>query len=178
MRAEVALLDRAQVFIQVQRVIRTSLHTCSTTDTSVTVDVDVLLTADGLQRFKEECLGRGWLERTAGSRGLRDTVHGVPIDVLVAGDYPGDGKPKPVRFPDPADLPQPAEGTPVLPLPRLLELKIASGTTAPHRLRDLADVVDLIRCNALPAEYGEQLDESVRTKFTELWQMAQGAAED
>src|SRR3954466_7477895 len=70
----------------------------------VTVDVDVLLTRDGLQRFKDHWLGRGYVEKFPGSRGLRDTEFGVTIDVLLAGGYPGDGLPKPVKFPDPAEV--------------------------------------------------------------------------
>ena len=61
-----------------------------------TVDIDVLLTAGGLARFKDAWLGRGYVERFAGSRGVRDTVAGVPIDFLLAGEYPGDGTPKAV----------------------------------------------------------------------------------
>jgi hypothetical protein len=58
-----------------------------------TVDVDVLLTAEGLSAFKARHLGRGYVEQFSGSRGLRDTEHGVDIDVVLAGSYPGDGKP-------------------------------------------------------------------------------------
>ena len=65
-----------------------------------TVDVDVLITPDGLARFKEAWLGRGYVERFAGSHGVRDAAHGVPIDFLLAG-LPRRRKPKPVRFPDP-----------------------------------------------------------------------------
>jgi len=71
----------------------------------------VLLTPDGLRRFKERWLGRGWLERFPGSKGLRDTEYNVKIDVLLTGDYPGDGKPKPVRFPDPARVAVDLAGT-------------------------------------------------------------------
>src|SRR5277367_3150984 len=39
----------------------------------VTSDVDVLLTADGLSKLKGALLGRGYLEKFAGSKGLRDT---------------------------------------------------------------------------------------------------------
>jgi hypothetical protein len=42
-------------------------------------------------------LGRGYVEKPAGSRSLRDTEAGV--DVVLAGEYPGDGKPKAVAFP-------------------------------------------------------------------------------
>jgi hypothetical protein len=46
----------------------------------------------------------------------------------------------------------------LLPLPRLIELKLASGMTAPHRLKDLADVIEVIRILKLPAELLEELD--------------------
>jgi len=46
-----------------------------------TEDVDILLTPDGLERFKRRWLGRGWVEEFPGSRGLRDAVNGVNGDV-------------------------------------------------------------------------------------------------
>lgn len=45
-----------------------------------TSDVDVLVTADGLARFKRDAIGRGWLDRFPGSRGVRDTERRAPID--------------------------------------------------------------------------------------------------
>jgi hypothetical protein len=140
----------------------------------VTIDVDVLLTAEGLAAFKARHLGRGYVERFPGSRGLRDTENNVDIDVVVAGGYPGDGKPKPVAFPDPTTTAVKGARVALLPLPRLIELKLASGMSAPHRLRDLADVLELIRTIGLPIEAGDDLDPSVRDKFRELWQAAQG----
>jgi len=44
---------------------------------------------------------------------------------------------------------------------------------APHRLKDLADVNELIRVNALPAAYQERLHPYVRERFADLWQAAQ-----
>ena len=61
----------------------------------------------------------------------------------------------------------------LLPLTSLVELKLASGMTAPHRLRDLADVLELIRAARLPATLAEELDPSVREKYRELWPAAQ-----
>ena len=139
-----------------------------------TDNVDILMTPAGLAAFKAEWLGRGWVEKFPGSKGMRDTVHGVKIDVLLTGEYPGDGLPKPIRFPDPAKATQPdSEGTPVLTLALLVELKLASGMTAPHRPRDLADVIQLIRVNKLPLEYAQSLNPYVHAKFAELWQAAQ-----
>ena len=143
-----------------------------------TEDVDVLLTREGLAEFKAKHLGRGYVEKFEGSKGMRDTIHGIGIDVLLSGEYPGDGKPKPVRFPDPASACVKGERVALLPLERLLELKLASGMTAPHRLRDLADALELIRVLGLPEDLGEQLNPYVRQKYTELWRAAKSARDD
>jgi len=122
---------------------------------------------------KRRC-GASWVEKFAGSKGLRDSIHDINIHVLLTGDYPGDGLVKPVCFPEPdvaAELDD--EGIPILTLPHLLQLKLASGMTAPHRPRDLDDVIQLIRANQLPRDYAEQLHPYVRTKFVELWDAAQ-----
>lgn len=137
-----------------------------------TDDVDILLTPEGLERFKSLWLGRGYLEKVAGRRGLRDTENNVGIDVILTGEYPGDGKPKPVRFPDPSTAGR-GDRVRFIPIETLIELKLASGISAPHRLRDLADVLELIRAVGLPADFADRLDESVRPKFVELWQAAQ-----
>jgi hypothetical protein len=144
----------------------------------VTEDVDVLLTAEGLARFKERYLGRGYMERFAGSKGLRDTENSVAIDVVLAGDFPGDGKPKPVSFPDPAACAEQGEKVALVPITMLVELKLASGMTAPHRLKDLADVLELIRARDLPENFVTNLDPFVREKFAELWTAAQTAKDE
>ncbi len=138
-----------------------------------TTDVDVLVRADGLAAFKQAYLGRGYVEKFAGSKGMRDATLGVKIDVLLTGEYPGDGKEKPIAFPDPAAAAVRGERFALLPLASLIELKIASGMTAPHRLRDLADVIELIRIHSLGPGYEQTLDAYVRPKYRELWRAAQ-----
>lgn len=139
----------------------------------LTVDVDLLVTPDGLERFKERWLGRGYVEKFAGSRGVRDSETGVTIDFLVAGEFPGDGLPKSVVFPAPETVAADANGRRVLDLRTLVELKLASGISAADRLQDLADVLALIRANGLAQDFAAQLDASVRDKFGELWRAAQ-----
>jgi len=139
-----------------------------------TEDVDLLLTRESLERLKQRMLGHGYLERFPGSRSLRDTELGVGIHVVIAGDYPGDGKPKPVVFPDPATAAVTDAGIALLPLAKLIELKLASGMTAGHRLKDLADVQELIKAAHLPRDLGDELDPSVSPKYRELWYLAQG----
>jgi hypothetical protein len=139
----------------------------------VTVDVDVLMTREGLQRFKNAWLGRGYVEKFPGSRGMRDTELGVTIDVLVTGGYPGDGQPKPVQFPDPAEVSVRDGALCLIPLAKLVELKLASGISSPQRMKDLTDIFELIRHAKLGSELAEALDPSVRAKYLELWRIAQ-----
>ena len=143
-----------------------------------TEDVDVLVTRQGLDRFKASWLGRGYVNLRPGGKAVKDTVNGVKVDFLIEGDYPGDGKPKPVCFPAPAAAGTEAGRFRVVTLPRLVELKLASGMTAPHRLQDLADVLRLIEVAKLPRELGETLDPFVRAKYLELWATAQHAVDD
>ena len=140
-----------------------------------TADVAVLLTRDSLARFKERWLGRGYVERFPGSRGMRDTRTGVAIDVVIAGDYPGDGKPKSVQFPDPAQTAVRGARVALLPVEKLVELKLASGLTSIHRAKDLADVVELIEHARLPRDLAQAIDASVRDKYLEIWDAVQSA---
>jgi len=63
----------------------------------------------------------------------------------------------------------------ILPLPSLIELKLASGMTAAHRLKDLADVLEVIRAVQLPEDFADNLNSYVREKYMDLWRAAQGS---
>jgi len=139
----------------------------------LTEDVDVLVRREDLARFKRAWLGRGYVEPTPGLKSVRDTVRGVRIDFMLTGDYPIDGAPKPIAFPDPAARTTEADGLRVVDRDALIELKLASGMTAAHRGQDLVDVMELIRARSLPLEHAERLHEWVREKYRELWQLAQ-----
>src|SRR5216684_318056 len=111
-----------------------------------TEDIDLLLTKEGLERFREELVGLGYRPAFEGSRKqFRATEGNVRVEIVTTGEYPGDGLPKPVRFPDPADVAIEIDGIKTITLEKLVELKLASGMSAPHRLKDLADVQELIK---------------------------------
>jgi hypothetical protein len=141
-----------------------------------TEDVDILVTRTGLAEIHRRLEGLGWVPPFQGSKHLRDAESGVKIEFLVTGDYPGDGKPKPVAFPDPAVVAEDRAGVSLIRLPSLVELKLASGMTGPGRLRDLGDVEQLIRVLQLPRDFGDQLDPSVRPRYEELWDGVQRAS--
>lgn len=134
-----------------------------------TEDIDLVLTREGLEAFHRELVGLGYLPAFEGARKrLRATRGGVPVEVILAGEYPGDGKPKPISFPDPASASIEMDGVRVVTLERLVELKLASGMTAPDRLKDLADVQELIKARGLGREFAERLDPYVRGEYVRL----------
>ena len=137
-----------------------------------TEDVDILVTREGLKEIHARLDGLGYLPPFPRSKNLRDTENGVRVEFLVTGDFPGDGKPKPLAFPDPTAAGTLSQGITFLSLPRLIELKLASGMTNPGRIRDLSDVMELIKLRNLPESYAEELNPYVQSKFRELW--AQG----
>jgi hypothetical protein len=134
-----------------------------------TDDVDILVTREGLAEVHQQLEGLGYVPPFAGSKQLRDAEHGVRIEFLVTGNYPGDGKPKPVAFPDPRDATITIGGIRCLQLPKLIELKLASGMTNPGRLSDLGDVQKLITTLDLAEDLASQLNPFVRDKYIELW---------
>ncbi len=145
----------------------------------MTDDVDVLVTPVGLKQIFERLVGLGYVATHPGStRAIRDAESGVRVEFLVTGEFPGDGRPKPVSFPDPFEASEELQGLRVLRLPRLIELKLASGITAPHRLRDLADVQEIIKVRRLDSAFADQLDPSVRERYRELQRAVAAAGPD
>jgi len=135
-----------------------------------TVDVDLLVTPEGLRASHDALEGLGYVPPFEGSKNLRDTNTGVRIEFLVTGNYPGDGKPKPVAFPNPADVVTNIDGIKVINLSKLIELKLASGLTGGTlRMKDFTDVISLIILLKLDQSFGQSLDDYVRPKFDELW---------
>lgn len=135
----------------------------------LTEDIDLLMTPAGLQKFHDELVGVGYGPSFPGARKrLRSTVDGVSIEVMTTGEYPGDGKPKPVSMPEPMKASVEIEGINFISLEKMIELKLASGISAAHRLKDLADVQELIKIRRLGADFAAKLDPYVRKKYLEL----------
>ena len=134
-----------------------------------TEDIDLLMTEEGLERFRKLLVGLGYRPAFEGAtKKFRTTDENVTIEIITTGEYPGDGRPKPVQFHDPKDDSVLIEDIKTVSLEKLIELKLASGMTAPHRLRDLADVQELIKIKNLEASFADRLNPYVREKFLEL----------
>jgi hypothetical protein len=138
-----------------------------------TVDVDLLVTPEGLKTLHQKLEGLGYVVPFEDSKNLRDTETGVRIEFLVSGGFPGDGKPKPVAFPDPASASVRIQEMAFLRLEALVELKLASGMTNILRAKDIGDVIALIQQLHLDAELADRLNPYVREKYLELWRAVQ-----
>jgi hypothetical protein len=134
-----------------------------------TEDIDLVMTTEGLQKFHEELVGLGYVPAFPDAKKrLRSTLDGVSIEVMTTGEYPGDGKHKPVSMPTPSEASTEIDGIKFVTLEKLVELKLASGISALDRLKDLADVQELIKIRKLDADFAFELDPYVRAKYLEL----------
>lgn len=145
----------------------------------LTEDIDLVMTPEGLEDFHRELIGLGYRPAFPGAKKrLRSSTDGVTIEIMTTGEYPGDGKPKPVSIPEPSTASVEIDGIRIVTFEKLVELKLASGMTAPHRLKDLADVQELIKIRGLTAEFSEHLDPYVREKFLELYETVRQSPKD
>ena len=139
-------------------------HGCTRT----TLDVQILVTADRIAEAREQLIDLGYIPPFKNSKNLRDTQTGIRIEFLLTGQFPGDGKPKPIAFPDPESAGAFIDGIRYLKLEKLIELKLASGMTNPGRVKDLGDVQELIRALKLDDNFASKLDPYVQDRFVEL----------
>jgi hypothetical protein len=133
-----------------------------------TEDVDILVTREGLKAIHEHLDGLGFVRPFSHSKNLRDAETGVKIEFLLSGDFPGDGKPKDVAFPDPASVAESSAGVSYLNLPAFITLKLTSGLTGENRDKDLVDILELAKAVHLPPELADQLAPYVQAKYREI----------
>ena len=88
-----------------------------------TTDVDVILTQAGLDKLREKIVFSGLVPRFRGAKkSFVEPRTKVGVNVILSGQFPGDGKPKGICFPDPSCA-ETIGGVKVLPLHKLIELK-------------------------------------------------------
>lgn len=158
LRRLVRLLKKAKIAHAIMGAMAVNAHGAERT----TNDVDVLMTQDGLNRFREEFVGTAYDPVPGRPRRFIDKKNGVTVDVLVTGRYPGKGTPGPIAFPDPDEASEEIKNTRVLTLPQLIQLKLAA-----RRYYDFGDVAFLIRVHNLGETFLEKLHPSVHQDFIE-----------
>jgi hypothetical protein len=158
MRRLVRRLKKARIPYAIVGAMAVNAHGAERT----TRDVDVLLTQEGLDRFRQQFVGAEYDPVEGRPRRFTERQSGVTIDCLVAGRFPGSGKPGPFPFPAPDDASEEIESVRVVTLPQLIQLKLAA-----RRFSDFGDVVFLIRVKDLDESFLGQLHPSVHRDFIE-----------
>lgn len=133
-------------------------------------EINLLVGRECLKRIHEVLLARGYAPPQPQSKHLRDSALGVRIEFATTGDYPGDGRPTPVTYPDPGTASVAVHGIRYIKLKELLALKLASGMANAGCLKDLADVQELLKRVELPLGFAAHLPPHVQEKYVELWQ--------
>ncbi len=127
-----------------------------------TDDLDILLTPEGLEKFRQRFVGQSFDMIPGRSIRFVDRKNAVTLDILVTGMYPGSDKPGPIAYPDPATVRERIENIEVVNLPTLIQLKLAA-----RRYQDLADVISLIRVHQLDESFADRLHPSMRNDYIE-----------
>jgi hypothetical protein len=140
-----------------------------------TVDVDILIRAQDQAQVKQAFKQAGfrWDPKQREFIGAED----VPVHMLVSGESASDDRSLQIRLPQPdeKEVSLTLDGLSVVALPRLIELKIASGLGNLRRThRDFADVVELILVHNLSRQFARQLHKAVRPAFRALVLQARG----
>jgi len=128
-----------------------------------------VVTCEGLEKMQRRLPARGFIKLS--ERRFRDTTTDLEFKVVVAGE-PAASDSCPVRFPDPTHTSIMRSGYRVIDLAHFVELKLASGLRE-DRLRDLADVLQLIQEAALPHDLINEIHPCVRDQYDRFWTLAQ-----
>ncbi len=127
-----------------------------------TENVNILVTREGLPEVHRALLGNGYRISRVNSHNIHDTENGVYIKFMVSDDVH-----------DPQRMAAEQDGVWLLNLAPLLNLKLIFGMKGIARLKDVADVQEIIKLLHLPQDFAGQLSSGVRAKYEELWQGSQ-----
>ncbi|XP_037035126.1 uncharacterized protein LOC119073639 [Bradysia coprophila] len=136
----------------------------------LTNDCDILLAKADVKCFEENIVGTYVKPKFKGAkRKFVCNETKCPIDIIIEGEYPGKGEEVPVAFPSPRTSSQLIDGMWVITLVKLIELKLSSYKSLPgHRVKDKADVVELIVANNLKKPFADLLHPYVRSDYKDI----------
>ena len=158
LRRLVKRLEKAEIPYAVMGAMAVNAHRHERT----TKDVDVLVTAKGYSEFCRRFVPKNYEQFEGRPRRMRDRQSQVTINFLIAGHFPGSGKPGPIAFPDPEQVSEVIQDARVVDLPTLIQLKLAA-----RRHYDFGDVAHLIAVHDFDESFLAKLHPSVHGDFIE-----------
>jgi hypothetical protein len=136
-----------------------------------TGDVDILLTSDGLEAFRNCFVPEDYEADARRMRRFLDRRTATPVDVALKGSFAGPDKVRGLSYPDPCSVRVRIDDLWVADLTALIQIKLAIG-----RYCDLGDVAGLIRSNRLDATLAERLHPWLRREYVNC--LAENGRED
>lgn len=125
-----------------------------------TSDVDIVV--PNVAEARNVLSINGFRENPGSSMTVTDRISKVEVDLLPGGGSVGPG---PLSLPIPTTV---SASPAIADLRTLIEIKLSSYLGSPgSRLKDLADVQELIKSNAMSQDF--ELDPAVQAKYDELW---------
>ncbi len=132
-----------------------------------TVDIDLVIRREDSDAIKSTLLAVGfsWDQQACECQ----TENGIAVQCLTAGDRAGKGSEVLIAEPTGDLNVEVIEGLPVIRLFRLIEMKIACGSSNLRRThKDFADVVELIAIRKLDSAFARFLHKSTQPTFRQL----------
>ena len=141
-----------------------------------TVDIDLVIRPEDADRVRSLLEANGFTWNPNESEFT--TEDGFVVQFLVAGTKAGKGSEVKIAVPEGELNVEEIEGMSVVRLSRLIEMKIACGTSNLRRThKDFADVVELIAIRDLDGSFSRFLHKSVRSTFRDLVRNARAGDE-
>jgi hypothetical protein len=130
----------------------------------LTTDVDILVSKNDKEKIMS--LPIGFINVKSPKRlFLQDPQ--TKIEIIYSDEVSGDGV-NGLKFKEPDNLA--SKNNPVyISLFNLIQYKLSSGLYGHLRLRDFADVQELIRLNKLPKSYCDLSRDDIKNKYLEIW---------
>lgn len=134
----------------------------------ITEDIDILVDIKDKNKMME--LPIGFIRDVSNKKAKVFSLHQpkTKIEVIYTGEEAG-SKGSKVFYIDPKSVSHKIKGIPFLTLESLIKYKLGSGLYGKGRLKDFADVMDLIQVNKLSISFADSFREDLRNKYVELW---------
>jgi len=137
-----------------------------------TLDIDILVSEEGLEKFRRFFIGHGYLPKFKGAkRTFRDTTTGVRIEFVTIGERAG-------KFTIPEVAKIEKDGIKIVGLKDLIKLKLMASVSREDRLKarqDQVDIARLIRVHRLSVNFvnEKEFGRELVKEYQKLYQDAQ-----
>jgi hypothetical protein len=133
----------------------------------MTQDIDILISKEDKNKIKKIPMGQ--MRDISNGRSKIFNLHDpkARIEFIYSGEISGDGI-HGLKYVEPENIKKDFNKIPYISLIALIQYKLSAGIYG-ERLKDFADIIDLIQKNNLKKDYGKNFRKDLKIKYEELW---------